>query len=312
MFYMWIMITILDILGYAAYVRSYLKFEGVPSQRYSILVVVAYAMSLPEFLRNLYVNRKGTFLWWRNTLHKNPPTILYSITTFEALFFVMFFVIAVIDLAHPLCDNGVKVQHILHGITSLLAISALLSLLQAFPCTAYLTAVVQKMIQETMAFMAMGFLSYAAFATIFYILETPFQCIDSAAANDTTTNPQDLPGTMYNAFLRLLNIKTPDDVYFSNSQVPAMSIAVYVFAIIIWPVMLLHFLIALYNDRMQTITQHRGVIIAVQNMNIMLFAHDTYYVPYQKLKQRIFKLIGFHIAPDADEVVVYTSEQFLK
>ena len=312
MFYIWIMISILNILGYAAYVRSYLKFGRVPSQRYSILVVVIYVMTIPEYLRNLYVNRKSTFLWWRKTLHNNPPTIFNSVTTCEMLFCVMFLVTAVNDLAHPLCDNDVKVQHILHGITSFLAICALISLLQAFPRTAYLMAVVQKMMQETMAFMAMGFLSYAAFAAIFYILETPFQCIDSAAANDTTTNPQDLPGTMYNAFLRLLNIKTPEDVYFSESQVPSMSVAVYVFAIIIWPVMLLNFLIALYNDRMLTITQHRDVIIAVQNMNIMLFAHDTYYVPYQKLKQRIFKSIGFHIAPNTDEVVVYTSEQLLK
>ena len=91
-----------------------------------------------------------------------------------------------------------------------------------------------------------------------------------------------------------------------------MSIAVYVFAVIIWPVMLLNFLIALYNEKMKTVTQHKEVITAVQNMNIMLFAHDTYYVPYQKVKKRIYKLIGFDTAPDEEEVIVYTSEQLLK
>ena len=143
-----------------------------------------------------------------------------------------------------------KVRHCRHGITSFFAVGCLISSFYAFPQIPYLMAIVQKMFEETTAFTAMGFLSYAAFAGIFYILETPFQRIDSAAANDTATNPQDLPGTMYAAFLRLLNIKTPDDVYFSDSQVPAMSIVVYVFAIIIWPVMLLNFLIALYNDKM--------------------------------------------------------------
>ena len=162
------------------------------------------------------------------------------------------------------------------------------------------------------AYMIMGFLSYAAFAAIFYILETPFQCFDSVAANDTTYNQQDLPGTMYDALLRILNIKTPDDVYFSESQVPAMSIVVYVFAVIIWPVMLLNFLIAMYNEKMKTVTQHREVITAVQDMNIMLFAHDNYYVPYQKVKKRIYKLIGFGTAPVEEEGIVYTLEQLLK
>ena len=37
----------------------------------------------------------------------------------------------------------------------------------------------------------------------------------------------------------------------------------------------------------------------------------THYVPYQKVKKRICKLIGFDNTPGADEVVVYTLEQLL-
>ena len=307
-----IMSTIALIIGYAAYLRFYLQFGKLPDQGFSVLAVVLFVVQFLEFLRTSYVNRKTISDWGRKLLSKNPPTIIFSMHTSSMLAFFAFFAIAVIDLAHPYCDNNMKLRHILHGITSFFAVGCLASLFHAFPRIAYLMAVVQKMFEETIAFTVMGFLSYAAFAAIVYILETPFQCFDSVTANDTTYNPQDLPGTMYNAFLRLLHIKTPDDVYFSESQVPAMSIAVYVFAVIIWPVMLLNFLIALYNEKMKTVTQHREVITVVQNMNIMLFAHDTYYVPYQKVKKRIYKLIGFDRASDEDEVTVYTLEQLLK
>ena len=314
MFYMWLSISVACIIAYGFYVRSYLTFGRVPDQKYSVLVVVAFGISFLEFLRNISVTRKHSFAWWRKVMSKNPPIIQIMNSTYisETLFYSMFFIIAVIDLAHPYCDDDMNIRHILHGITLLCAISSLMSVFQAYPRTSYLMAVIQKMFEETLAFSAMGFLSYAAFVAMFYILETPFQCMDTAAANDSTTNPQNLPGKMYDVFLRLLDIKIPDDVYFTESQVPAMTITVYVFAIMIWPVMLLNLLIAVYNDRMQTITQHKQVITAIQNMNIMLFAHNNYYVPLHKLQIRICKLLGFEAATDTKDVVVYTSEQLLK
>ena len=287
-------------------------FGSVPDQRYGILIIVLFGICFLEFARNLYVNRKNTVTWWKQILRKKQPIIVTSIYTSEMLFFFMFFVLTVIDLAHPYCENNQKVRHILHAIISFFAVGSLLSLFQAYPRTAYLQTVVQKMFQETLAFTTMGFLSYAAFTVVFYILETPFQCIDSAAANNTTYNPQNLPGRMYDVFLWFMNIKTPEDVYFSESNVSAMSLAVYVSAIMVWPVMLLNFLIALYNDRMQTITQYREVITAVQNWNIMLFAHDSYYVPIQRAKKRLHKLLGFESETATDEMVVYASEQILK
>ena len=310
-FYVWIVSVIACLIGYGCYLRAYLVFGSVPDQRYDILIVVLFGICVLEFARNLYVNRKNTVTWWKQILRKNQPVIVTSVYTSEMLFFFMFFVLTVIDLAHPYCDNDKKVRHTLHAITSFFAVGSLLFFLQAYPRTAYLIAVVQKMFEETLAFIMMGFLFYAAFVSVFYVLETPFQCIDSAAATNTTTNLQNLPGTMYDVFLWLLNIKTPDDVYFSDSNVPAMSLAAYVFAIMVWPVMLMNFLIALYNDRMQTITQHREVITAVQNLNIMLLAHDSYYVPMQKAKKRMHKLLGFEPETPTDAMVVYTSEQLL-
>ena len=208
----WIMSTIALIIAYAAYLRLYLQFGKLPYQEFSVLVLVLFAVLFLEFLCNLYVNRKTISDWGRKLLSKNPPTIIFSLHTFYLLALFAFFAIAVIDLAHPYCDNNMKVRHILLGITSFSVVGCLISLFHAFPRIAYLMAIVQKMFEETIAFTGMGFLSYAACAAIFYILETPFQCFDSVAANDTTYNPQDLPGTMYNAFLRLLNIKTPHDV----------------------------------------------------------------------------------------------------
>ena len=313
-FYMWFLFTIACITAYGIYVRSYLRFGRVPDQKYSVPVVVVFGIFFLEFLRNLYVTRKRSFAWWRTVMSKNPPIIQIMNSTYisEILFYFMFFIIAVIDLVHPQCDDDMNIRHVLHGITSLGAISSLMSIFQTYPRTAYLMAVVQKMFEETLAFSAMGLLSYAAFAAMFYILETPFQCMDTAAANDSITNPQNLPGKMYDVFLRLLDIKIPDDVYFTESQVPAMTITVYVFAIMIWPVMLLNLLIAVYNDRMQTITQHKQVITVIQNMNIILYAHDNYYVPFHNLKIWICKRLGFEAATDTKDVVVYASEQLLK
>ena len=166
MFYLWIMFITVIVVTYGVYLRYYLRFGSVPSPKYSAVVAALLGMHFPEFMHNFYVNRKTTLFWWRKVLYKNPTVILYSVHTNKIIFVTMFSVIVVLDLVHPYCDNDIKVRHILHGITSFFAIGSLISLLEAYPRIAYLVAVVQKMIEETMAFISLRFLSYAGFAAV--------------------------------------------------------------------------------------------------------------------------------------------------
>ena len=48
--------------------------------------------------------------------------------------------------------------------------------------------------------------------------------------------------------------------------------------------MLLNLLIALYNDKMQQISVHKKVIVAVHELNALLFVHDALFVPFIKIK----------------------------
>ena len=251
------------------------------SQRYNSIFVALFGLFVVEALHIVYTTRRSIKLQWRKILSRNQPALINTVLGFDSMLGFTCSAIALTDLVHPECDNSMEMYHVRHCIASVSAIFTLLSLLQAYPPTAYLLVIMKKMSLETITFATVGFPFYAAFTAVFYILETPFQCFDSAATNKT--NQQNLVGTIYISFLSLMNIKSPDDVYFSYSSMPTMSIVM--LAIMVWPVMLLNLLIALYNDRMPTITKHQEVITAVQNLQIMLFAYDTHYITFQKIKQ---------------------------
>ena len=190
--------------------------------------------------------------------------------------------------------------------------------------TSFIFTVTELMIIETTVFLFILFVNYAGFSITFYVLETPIICHDDLNFPRTSSNREPgvnhdffvpelfhengmlftqntsmngtviedmysgvspLTSTLYSTLLRLLNLKGPDDVFFRDANNPqTFAMMFYVLAALMWPLMLLNMLIALYNDRMQVINQHRQVIAAVQNLNITLLLHQTYYAPLSNIR----------------------------
>ena len=305
-FYLYIVTVLAIIIAYGVYLRIYLTTGHIPSPVYGAVMVAVFGLCLLEFFRNMYVNRTSLRNYFRRVLSKTPPAFSQKMCIWEMLFVFPAFTVVIMDLIHPQCN--IKLRHGLHGTTAFFSVGCLLTLLLAYPRTSYILTVAQKMFEETAGFLAVGFLSYAAFAIFFYILETPFECKD---AMSNTTNHQDLSGTMYNTVLRLLNVKGPDDVFFAESHIPEASVFVYLISVMLWHLMLINMLVALYTDRMQLINQHRPVIVAVQNMNTMLYFHDSYYVPLRSLKRRILKSRIKDSCLEIQDTRVYTAEKLV-
>ena len=305
-FYLYIVTVLAIITAYGVYLRMYLTTGHIPSPVYGAVLVVVFGLCLLEFFRNMYVNRTSLQNYFKRVLSKTPPAFSQKMCIWEMFFVLPAFTVVIIDLIHPQCN--IKLRHGLHGTTALLSVGCLLTLLLVYPRTSYILTVAQKMFEETAGFLAVGFLSYAGFAVFFYILETPFECKD---AMSNSTNHQDLSGTMYNTVLRLLNVKGPDDVFFAESHIPEASVFVYLTSVLLWHLMLINMLVALYTDRMQLINQHRPVIVTVQNMNIMLYFHDSYYVPLRGLKRRILKSRIKDSCLEIQDTRVYTAEKLV-
>ena len=243
MFCIWAVYCITIVCSYFVYVRSYLYFGTIPKQAVSGLLGVIIAINVFSTVYITSKDWKSSVVYWRHLFSKDRPAFPNSLVITYGSFNVFVLTIAVTDFIHTSCDDYIRVRIMLHTLASLFGIGSLLYLLQAYFKTAYLLAVMQKMVIETVLFLIVGFMFYATFAVVFYILETPFECRDYIPANNSSYNPQNLSGTLYRTLLLVLNVKSPDDVYFTESNIPTLSMFFYVSAVLTWPLMLLNLLI---------------------------------------------------------------------
>ena len=290
-FLLWAIYRIILVVGYIIYMRHYLANGAVPEMLYSVLLAVAMFISCLDGISQIWWSRMHLRQFFRKYFFGDRPYVLTSSTRYPLVFpgALLCFVIVVMDLLQLSCKDYKEVRHALYSVAEFVSVLSLQYLLIIFSKTSYILAVIEKMMSETLAFMVVGFLPYMAFGFVFSLLETPFACATSPALSNTTFNEQHVTASLYTTLMRLMNVKTPDDILFTESNVPALSMIVYVMAILMWPLVLLNLLIALYNAKMQEITTHRDVITAVQHINVMLFVHDSYYVPFSKLRQMICK-----------------------
>ena len=289
--------------------REFLIHGAAPSQLYSVLFSAAIIINCIDISHQIFWNRRYIKEFFRKYFFGDRPFIVTSGTRFLQLpVSISCIIIAFTNMLEPSCDNYKEIYLGVYTVTMFFMVNSMLYILQVFAKTSYLLSVIQKMMSETAVFVVVAFLPYLSFALVFAVLGTPFSCIDSRI-NATAFNEQQIPGSLYRTLMRLVNVKTPDDILFTNSNVPALSMIVYMLAILMWPLMLLNPLMALYNDKMQEITTHKGVISAVQNLNVMLFVHDSYYAPFMKLKHAICKT---RVSPKKPGETIYVVEEIIK
>ena len=291
-FMLWTVYTILIFSGYFVYMREYLATGAPPQPFFTALLALAMFIYLMEVVSRMWWNRRNYIDFFRKYFFGERPFILTSGTRLlQVPTALLCFIITLTDTANPPCEEYKQLRHTFHTLINFTMVMSLIYLLQVYSKTAYLLTVIQKMVLETVIFIFVGFIPYLAFAFVFLILEAPFTCLYSTVSYNATMsisgptlNRQDIPEYMYITLMRLLNVQPPDDVLFRHSIVPSLSMALYVIAVLMWPLLLLNLLIALYNDKMQEIHKHKEVIMAVQNFNVMLFVYDSYYIPFAKLK----------------------------
>ena len=290
------------------YTKEYVITGEVPTPLYSAVLAAVMFINFIDSFCKLWWCRQDFKKFYHNVFFGDRPFLVSSGFRFAQLpLSFLGIVITIMDLFQPSCEDYVKLRHSLHAFANYGMMMAMLSILQGFPKTSVLLVVIQKMMSETCVFVTVALLPYLGFSLVFSILETPFTCTDGiVSSNGTAFDDATITRGLYSTLMRLLNVQGPNDIFFRDSNVPSLSMFMYVMAILMWPMVLLNLLIALYNDKMQEITKYKDVITVVQNIDAMLFVHDSYYVPFMKLKQMLCKT---RVSPMNSQEIIYVMEE---
>ena len=269
-----IMSTVIFLL-YQVYLWTYLVMQSVPPKYLTSLLLcatlIAFVMELVPVLiftqtygkNKTKRSRRSPYV--RNAAFSLPPLIFwFSI--------ILICVIDFIDLKHSPTRNA------LHSFTAACSMGAFLYFFQLSTSFSYITLMMSKMLVETIKFFIFSGLTMMVFTLSSFVLSVaPKEESDFHLFSNQTENTLlfEFMRTSYDTFITAIAGKTPDDVYFSDSAVPALSMVYYLCLILQCPILLLNLLIAIFNHRVDDIYKYKEEVTAIMKIYHLLYIRNN-------------------------------------
>ena len=233
--FFWVVSTITVMVLYLGYLGLYLnRTPGMfPPVAYTWLLLLTIIATLVDEIKFVIDSTPRIKTNRRSVKQGRAPFVQpFTQRMYQTFFWLCTLVICIMDLLQLSCETFGIVRVILHAFTSTLAILSLLFFLQLHENLAYFLIIINKMYLQLAQFMCVGGFFYIGFSIFFFVLETPHKC-PSNYGNSTSLTPTNnsalslanlLVDTMYNIVLLVMGLKLPDDIYFTSSQIPLLSI----------------------------------------------------------------------------------------
>jgi hypothetical protein len=164
------------------------------------------------------------------------------------------------------------VRSALYSITAPLSLASFLYILISVPKFSHLVLMVEKMIWEAWRILILMLFMSLMFTMCFYVLAvTPNETNGRTAANMTGEYLQkQFSLTLYETLLLTFAGRAPDDIFFTESSVPIISILVYIISILDGAVLLLNLLIAIFSHQVDDVYRYQREIQIIANLSFVL------------------------------------------
>lgn len=295
----WYMFWIIYLIFYCVQLAMYLT-TGSSNIGINIVVVIFASCQLFGEVGHIKSTWAAAVQIFRR--QKSPTTS----TTVYRLLHLTFTFLVIITTSFEFANSDCRYMLALQGLHVFCVIMATLSnlfFLQLDDSTGYILTALQRMLKETGLFLTVSTVFYMGFSTALYILHAPQRCNDIAISeNRTRTTFQTYASTMYETFLLMLTIMSPQKLYFEESYLSGIAIFVYIITLSLFSIVLLNLLIAMMGRRISEIYEHRATLHVLERLSV-LFLKET--SPFAKLLRNYSK---FRNNSDKTEVYVEVLE----
>lgn len=157
--------------------------------------------------------------------------------------------------------------------------------------------IIERMISALLSFVILSAFYTAAFSITFYVL----QVVNNLCPNNLTSNSavnemnfsfleqnsdhslNSVPSSIYSTILYELGISAPEDFYFTQTGSSVLSIITYLACIVYVTLVLLNLVIAVMNQLVVKLCDHRRSLVTIAQVGINLIVEDRVSYVYEKL-----------------------------
>ena len=227
---------------------------------------------------------KNLVTYYRRWRLRHPPTSMVAVVRLILDVFLFFLILSCIQ---QIMGDPVKILINTFAQALFYLIVSFSFFLQYFNRTATFIHTCASMIKDTCIFLTLGVIIFLAYTACFFLLHLPLDAHNSSITisssfitnvNQTQSEEQQLfqrfASNCYEMFLLSLTIAQPVDFYFQESHGPSTLTSLYVACIVVWSIILLNLLIAIYNDRMAHLSQHERIIRKLYHLSMVLYVES--------------------------------------
>ena len=146
----------------------------------------------------------------------------------------------------------------------------------------HLTFMFTQMLFETGKFTPLMFvtvLSYSLYLCVLNVVPINQQNLSLTHANESEQElTEDILTTFYHVFLWTYAGKTPDDIYFTNSAIPALSLFGYIIIVLECSLLFLNLLIAIFSHQVEDVYNYQIEIQTLLRLLVILEIRDYRYI----------------------------------
>lgn len=237
----------------------------------SICVVIPEILHMKDNLREI----KHTFFnYWGGRI---PVTFIFPHRIFQLIFATTSIFIVFNSISKDKdCKNYSRVLYVINAISAALSMLFFLQLLKGMGHSIIL---LQKMLYDTVVFLAMAFMIYFGFAVSFYMLQHPnLNCNRKNVTNTDCCKPQDMFQeffqSLYETYLLMLTVMAPYDIYFRSSSLAPFSVLLYMICVMTIGVVMVNLMIAIMTRRLEAIEQTKESLLKLEKIVIVLHLQE--------------------------------------
>ena len=259
---------------YQFYILLYIKTHNTPPVAFTVTLMAClilnfgteciYQTANMEFVHHIAARKK---------LGKYPYVLIDSLVISSVLFFCVTLSLCIVELVGV---ENLTVRSALYSISAPLSWAWLLYALVFSPQFSHLTLMIEKMIWEAWRILLLISFMCMLFAMCLYVLAvTPSETNGRTPANITQDYLQSkFSLTFYETFLSTFAGRSPDDIFFTESSVPVISILVYIISILDGAVLLLNLLIAIFSHQVDDVYRYQYEIQAITQLSGILMVRQ--------------------------------------
>ncbi len=237
-----------------------------------------------------------------------PATLTIIYRKVHAAFSYLCIALGVVELLDVECKNSELIQ-IMYLLAGFLGIMSIMYFVNMISSVGHLLVIVLKMAYDAAIFFVVGAIVFLAFANAFYTLSVlPKSC--DVNTNETSAGfALSYTETMFETFLLVTSIKSPDEAFFADSSFPSLAQISYSAGIIYCSIILLNMLIGLMSQRITEIQEHKDTMIILERLSVMLFLRDSLWDKFRYefgITQKYFR-----VSADRTKVFVEVIEPYM-